>query len=122
MSKQTMPDLSQFYGSCTWYKHALLPNFLHTEGIQHLAEAVGGHWFIDVVASHQTNAKVRNEPFQLWAIKLDGDGCIVTMRTDTDEPAIVTQEIEYSDFPEDFECYCEANELGGHTLLLKDEH
>ena len=120
---KTMPDLSQFYGSMEYYRHALLRNFLYTEGIKHLADEVGAHWFVDVVASHQTNPKVRRETFQLWALKLDGNGgCVVTMRTDTNEPAIVTQKIERTDFPEDFECYCEANELGGHTILLKSEH
>jgi len=117
-----MPDLSQFYGSENFYRHGLVRNLIYTDGIKFLADEVGGYWFIDVVASYLHKPEVKAEPFQLWSIKLNGEGCIITMRADTNEPPVVEQEIPYTSFPENFECFCEANELGGHTLLLKSEH
>ena len=95
---------------------------LHVLPRNPLADEVGGHWLIDVVASHQPKAKVHGEPFQLWAIKLDGKGgCVVTMRRDTGERPIVRQVIEYTDFPEDFEWFaCDNGQ--GHTMLLKSEY
>ncbi len=119
---KTLPDLSGFTGSETIYRHGLNRRFFHTEGIQHLADAVGAHWLIDVVASHQPKPKVHGEPFQLWRITLkDGGGCTVTMRRDSGERPIIIQRIPYTDFPEDFEWYaCENGQ--GHTMMLKSEY
>ena len=42
-------------------------------------------------------------PFQVWELHkiADSKQADVTMKTDTDEPMIVTQHIEYTDFPLD---------------------
>jgi len=120
---KTMPDLSQFYGSLQQYSYPLCKNFLYTEGIHYLAKEVGAVWFITLVTSYQHKPEVKGEPFQLWNITLDGKGgCVVTMRGDSDQPEIIRQEIDTTDFPEDFECYCGENHLGGHTLMLKSEY
>jgi hypothetical protein len=41
-----------------------------TTGIMYVAETCGAYWLIDAIASHQTTAAVRAEPFQLWQLKL----------------------------------------------------
>ena len=109
-------NLSQFIGSEHLYPHfTRLLN--HTDGIQYLAEKAGAFWLIDVVASWQP--KVRNEPFQLWSIKVhDDDTATVEMRRDSGLKPIVTQEISYTDFPlKEFEWYvCDS------TMLLKSEY
>jgi len=124
MPQTTMPNLAGFIGSENYYRHFLLKNFLYTDGMKFLADEVGAHWFIDLVASHLVHSEtLRKESFQLWAIELnDNGGGLVTVRSDSGRPPIVTQEIDYTDFPENFECYCCSNELGGHTLFLKGEY
>lgn len=121
MPTKTMPDLSGFIGSERLFQH-WVPHLRYTEGIQHLAEEVGGYWFIDVVASHiAANRRVQAESFQIWSLKLNGKGgCTVTMRPDTGEKPIVRQRVEYTDFPEDFECYCCA-QGSRFVLMLKSE-
>lgn len=122
MTTKTMPDLSGFNGSECLYRH-LVPMLLYTEGIKHLAEEVGGYWFIDVVASYIVGRRrVAREQFQIWSLKLNGKGgCTITMRTDTNQKPMVRQRVEYTDFPEDFECYCCSD--GKHfVLMLKSEY
>jgi len=112
---QTELDLSGFHGTENWYKNTF--GLLYTDGIAYLAEQAGAHWLIDIVDSYQP--KFGNVPFQLWKIELtQGGGCVVTMREDTDEPPLVEQVIEYTDFPlGEFEFYCCDN-----VMLLKSEY
>ncbi len=124
-------DLEQFRGSENYYKHGLFGRrFVHTDGIQFVAESVGGHWLIDLIASHQTNPKVRREPFQIWTVKLNGKGgAMVFAQRDTGERRLCQQFIEHTDWPESlqgFRCYLERGSLDGETiswiLMLKSEH
>ena len=66
-----------------------------------LAEKAGAFWLIDLVASHQT-ARLRQEEFQIWTLIVDRDKipmAVATCQADTDEPLLVKQEIDYTDFP-----------------------
>ncbi len=134
MSTETKPieqsDLDQFIGTENYYKNGLFRGFVHTDGIQFLADSAGAYWFIDLVASHQMNPKVRREPFQLWTVKLNGKGgATVFAQSDTDSPRLCQQYIEYTDWPESlqgFQCYVERGSLDGTTacliMMLKTEH
>ena len=121
MTTTTLPDLSGFIGSGEFYRH-WTGRLIYTEGIDYLAEQAGAHWLIDLVASHLVYPRVQQEPFQLWALKLDGKGgCVVTMRRDTGERPIVRQVVEYTDFPADVEWYaCDNGQ--GHTMMLNSEY
>ena len=103
----------------------------YTEGVQYLADKAGAFWLIDVVASYQGAQKVRQnerlQEFQLWELKVthrvDDAGVVrhegvVTCREDSDQPAVITQKIEYTDFPlESIKLYVENG-----VLLLPSEH
>ena len=123
------PDLGHHIGSATLYRHGLMRSFLYTEGVQDLAEQAGAYWLIDLAASHQTNAKVRREPFQLWSLRMlpaDAENMAVAeARTDTNGRVLCKQLIPYTDFPmevgETFEWYVTRNEHG-HTMMLKSEY
>ncbi len=89
-------QLREFTGTEHWYRHWTRA-FAYTDGVKYLADKTGAYWLIDVIASHQP--KVRKIPFQVWNLTTQDAKGHVTMREDEDQPAIVKQEIEYTDFP-----------------------
>ena len=70
-----------------------------------MAEVGGAYWLIDAIASYQPDKRIRNNPelkaFQVWklAVHEDKGGATLTMRGDSGQPVIITQKIEYTDFP-----------------------
>jgi hypothetical protein len=93
-------DLVQFCGTENWWKH-WTGRITFTDGVKFLAEKAGAFWLIDLVASHQT-ARLRQEEFQVWILTVDRSKtpmAVATCQADTDEPLLVKQEIEYTDFP-----------------------
>jgi hypothetical protein len=112
-------DTSQFTGSTRWFRHMLLRNFLYTEGVQYVAEQAGAYWLIDLIASYQTDPKIKAEDFQVWRLrKKPDDSASVTMTDGNTEKPIVEQQIELTDFPDDYmEMWVEGN-----VLLLPSEH
>ena len=108
----TQAELDQFTGTEQYHQH-WMRQLVFTDGVKYMAEAGGAFWLIDVIASWQ-----RKEPFQIWELKVNPDkSCIVTMKEDTDEPILVTQEIPYTDFPLD---EIKLYEIDG-VLLLPSE-
>ncbi len=106
--------LKQFVGSMNYYRGFL--GVRYTDGVKYLADRCGAYWFIDLIASYQ---KVLEKMyFQLWGIDVGGDNtATVTCREDSDRMPVVTQEIEYTDFPFDYELYCI-----NRVILLKSEY
>ena len=83
-----------------WTKH-----MKYTDGIKEMAEDCEAYWLIDILASYQGLIK-RNHPrlrdFQLWELRVKDNTGIITCCGDSGERAIITQEIEYTDFPLDY--------------------
>lgn len=104
-------------GTDTYYK-TLLPGYKMTEGVYDMAERFACHWLIDVITSHQLGLPAMTTPFQVWKLKRnDTGGCRVWME-DGNDNEIISQEIEYTDFP-----YEEATIwLTDRTLLLPSEY
>lgn len=119
-----LPDLRHFSGSTQFFRHPLSKKLIYTEGVKYLADEVGAHWLIDVVASYipTLEKKLPHEYLFVWVLKLDGQGgCHVSAHVDSDEPAIVQQHIEYTDFPGDFTLF--LGQSGPHwTLMLTSEY
>jgi len=68
---------------------------LLTPGMVGLANA-GAWWLVDAIASY-----CRKEEFQIWTLTVDRNAkAILTMKEDTDQPVLVSQEIPYTDFPD----------------------
>lgn len=89
----------------------------YTDGIKVMADKFGAHWLTDVVGSYQTG-KRKNIPFQLWTIKSENNKAVVEMKEDTNEPVLVRQKINFTDFPEgELRMYC----IDG-ILLLPSEY
>ena len=114
-SRELEQELKNFHGTERYFRN--FTGLLYTDGIKYLAEKAGAYWLIDLMGSYQY--RLKNVPFQIWALKVNNDRtAVVTCREDTDEPVIVEQKLEYTDFPlKTFECYC----IDG-VLLLKSEY
>ena len=102
MKKEELESyLSQFIGTTKYYRH-WSNKLVYTDGIHGLIEAAEASWLVDLVASYQVEPKIAACPVQFWRLrKTDGSSAIVTMREDSDQPILVQQEIEYTDFPLD---------------------
>ena len=106
--------LKQFMGSMNHYRGFL--GVRYTDGVKYLADRCGAYWFIDLIASYQK--MLEKMYFQLWGIDVHGDNtATVTCREDSNRMPVVTQEIEYTDFPFDYELYCI-----NRVILLKSEY
>ena len=91
--------LPSFIGSCSKWRHALVHSFLYTEGVAYVAESAEAFWLIDLVASYLTIQRVREQDFQYWTFRFENNAGVAIMTDgNTDEP-IVTQTIEFTDFP-----------------------
>jgi len=108
--------LAQFTGTTCYYR--IMGNFTCTDGVHYLADRCGAVWLLTAIISHQTNPKVRREGMQVWKLTLEGRGALLTC-TDGNYRELVTQRIDYTDFPlpEGCEIWVE-----GDVLLLPSEH
>ena len=127
----TQSDLDQFTGTEQYYQHMLVKDMYCTDGVHYLATEAGAYWLIDLIASYQHVPEVAAEPFQVWTLKLHGDGqALAYMQRDSGEPHIVEQEIPFTDFPEalgpEFQLWLEFGSIDGtraaKVLLLPSEH
>jgi len=113
-------DLGQFTGSEQWYRH-FLRGLIYTDGIHYLVEN-GAAWLVDAIASHQMSKKLVGplRDFQLWELKVKNGKAVLTCKADSDQKPVITQRIEYTDFPmEHITIYVERGE---HlTMMLPSE-
>jgi hypothetical protein len=114
--------LSGYYCTENYYQHFLLRNFVYTDGVKAMAEAGSAYWLIDAIASHQKKAQ-KIGYFQLWELKKQVDGTwLLTCREDSGMKPVVSQKIEYSDFPmNEIKLYVEGDG-SRYVLLLPSEH
>jgi len=123
----TAIDLAGFTGTEKWYRHWTDHRFIYTDGIKYLADHGGedrAYWLINAIFSHQSNPSLRTpglQEFQLWELKVNNGTAVLTCRPDSNMPALVVQEIDFTDFTFDIKLYVEGD--GEHlTLLLPSEH
>jgi hypothetical protein len=109
--------LSDFNGSEVIFKHHYFASN-YTTGIQHLANTFGCYWLIDAILSHQLNVKVRQQPFQTWALKrISGYEFLLTCE-DGNGNLVTEQAIPFSDFTGDEVIVWHVD----NTLLLPSEY
>lgn len=110
-------NLAHFYGTQHHYKHWL--GLVYTDGIHYLVEN-GAAWLIDAIASHQVSPGLqttRMREFQLWELKVKDGTAVLTCKEDSDIDPVVTQEIDYTDFPFDIKIYVKEG-----VILLPSEN
>ena len=93
--------LAHYTGSVTFTRHGLARSMLMTEGLVFLAEHAGAHWLTDAIASYLHDARFQREEFQVWRLSVDAatHRANLTMTDGNTQSAIITQEIEFTDFP-----------------------
>jgi len=116
----TQSDLDQFIGSEEFFRHQL--GMVYTQGVHFLAEQAGAFWLIDAIASHQPSLRrnSRLKDFQLWTLTVNAaeNSAVLTCQEDSDLPAVVTQDIEFTDFPmPEIKLY-----VCGRTIMLRSEY
>jgi hypothetical protein len=98
-------NLNQFHGTDQYYKH-LFPGkspLLITEGCRYVRDKCNAYWLFDALLSYQSNEALKNINFQVWEFRrLKKDlSWVLICRQDSDKRPIITQFIEFSDFPLD---------------------
>ena len=98
-------NLKQFHGTEEYHKH-LFPGkspILITDGCKYIRDTCNAYWLFDALLSYQTNKVLRDINFQVWEFRrLKKDlSWVLTCRQDSDKKPIITQLIEFSDFPLD---------------------
>jgi hypothetical protein len=97
-NKLKASELDQFTGTEQYYKHWL--GMRYTDGVKYVAERANAYWLLDAIASYQ-RGKIATMPFQVWELTtaLTFNKSNLSMKEDTNEPVVVNQHIEYTDFP-----------------------
>jgi hypothetical protein len=116
--------LAQFTGSASLTRHRVIRSVLMTEGITFLSQAAGAHWLTDAVASYGHDSRASAEPFQVWRLTVDPSTRRATLAmTDgnTEEP-IITQDVDYTDFPLDEITIWLIAEENRWVMLLPSEY
>lgn len=130
--EQIEAALPHFTGTSNYTRHGLMRNLLLTDGVRYVRENADAYWLVDAIASHMaTNRKLKNEPFQVWDFERHGKDIaepnrphVLSVTDGNSKQPIVTQEIEYTDFPlESIRFYAAYDGgLGGWVLMLPSEY
>lgn len=134
-------ELAQHTGSETFIRHGLCRKLLFTEGVQHMRDLCNAYWLVDAIASHQTSREYRKlaekdqrlEYMAIWTLRiLPADElkglsrpAVLECWADTgdDEKPVITQNIEYTDFPlEEIKFYANLYTETEFMLMLPREY
>lgn len=127
-------DLDGRFCTDCYYRHPMMPKLLYTSGVQFLVKNGCCYWLLDVIMSYQPKLlkKERLRRFQFWTVTRVGErGGLVECREDSGMKPVVSQKLEYCDFPfrsgsEAFDLWVEPTSVGEDELawviLLPREH
>ena len=101
-ARLTKDDLAQFTGSERWFRSAMNPKLLYTEGAQYVAEAGQAYWLLDEIALAQRFVKsVAKTRFQVWTLKVGTDRTAILRCEDGNGKQVYAHTIAFTDFPLD---------------------
>lgn len=97
----TEDSLKQFTGSETFTRHGLNRDMVYTEGVAYVMEVGHAYWLVDDIAIfNMCNGFVRREPFQVWKLTKNANGCGAKLVCEDGNKNKVFQEnIKFTDFP-----------------------
>ena len=98
--------LRQFTGTESYHKH-LFPGrspLLLTDGCDFIRTHCNAHWLFDAILSYQCETILRHVNFQLWELRQSKKDLswILTCREDSNLKPLISQKIQFSDFPLDY--------------------
>lgn len=115
-SQEIEAGLRNFYGTEGYTRYTF--GILLTDGVKWLCDAAQCYWLVDAIGSYQGTPKVKNDEalqgIQFWTLKVnkkqlrlpDGStrpcssSAVLTLERDAND-VVLTQTIEYTDFPLD---------------------
>lgn len=124
---EILHDLAHFTDTES-YTHHWTHLLMYTDGVSYLADTVGAHWLLDLIATHQTaTLDSACGGFQLWILTVLPDrSASLSCFPDSDIPPLLTVHIPYTDFPlpTPFHLWVEGSPLHStpRILLLPSEH
>src|SRR5665647_1898550 len=98
--------LRQFRGTEKYHKH-LFPGkspIILTDGCDFVREHMNAYWLFDAILSYQYEKILRHINFQLWELRQSKKDLswLLTCREDSNLKPLISQVIEFSDFPLDY--------------------
>jgi len=102
-SNQEILDIIQCStGTTAYHKFSPVTALVATDGVIALAQAAECYWLLDIIASYQYNREL-DPAFQVWKLTVNAKNrrAIIRGYNDSGEKPIVTQCIDYTDFPLD---------------------
>lgn len=130
MDAVTLRDsLRGFSGTEAYHQLSIIPGVVATDGVKYLCTEGRCFWFFDVIATNLGSVKSCLKQygedftnFHVWTIAKVDEGAIAQARVDSGEPALITQEFEYADFPFDetgeFKLFVAAQPMGDRDLFV----
>jgi hypothetical protein len=114
-----LAELRQFTGSEHWYRHALVPTIVFTDGAKYVADHAGAYWLLDTIALSQRYEKhVAAEAFQVWTLAVKPDHTAILTCDGGNGNKVFQHRLDYTDFPaEKITLYFKDN-----TILLPSEY
>lgn len=108
---EKLPNLEQFYGTEHYYKYVGFTKyaFTYTDGVAYVVEQGKAHWLLDVIFSHASaiyaNKAIDDDQKSLLVCKLavGSNNKAIFCMTDGNEKPLAGQEIEFTDFPAQYQ-------------------
>jgi hypothetical protein len=103
---QIKRTLKQFNGTESYHKH-LFPGkspILLTDGCDFIRNECKAWWLFDAILSYQSEKILRNVNFQIIELRqnMKDLSWLLTIREDSNQKPLISQVIEFSDFPLDY--------------------
>lgn len=124
--QQIKDGLRNFYGTDGYTRYTF--GILLTDGVRWLCENANCFWLVDAIASWQFDKRVREDEmlqgFQFWKLRVKTDdvgrkSAVLTLERDSND-VVLTQAIEFTDFPlDEMDLYYSPQDK---VLLLPSEY
>jgi len=117
LKKEIQNIINYSMGTTAYHQFSPFPEFpVITDGVLEVAQAGECFWLLDLIGGNQINPKL-DKSFQVWELTVNQDkSAVICGYNDTTK--IVTQKIDYTDFPlDEFKLY-----LIDGVILLPSEY
>lgn len=123
--QEALPDLAAFTGTTSYYRHRVLPvgpGLLLTDGARYVAEKAGAWWLMDKVLAHSRKAMDAGEGFATIKLRVM-DGSALFIIEDGNYNQVLTETIEFTDFPTgELMFFLDGRSGGEPVLMLRSEY
>lgn len=98
IATEMMNELPYFSGTIQMWEHRTpFGRLTLTDGCNYVRQKAESRWLFDLIQSYQP--QLRGEEFQTWTLERVSDMKFMVTCTDGNDRTLVTQSIQFSDFP-----------------------